>query len=115
MLVIWNPTHISTCGSVGVFTAHVEKVLMREYPPTLEKAISAKLMEDFTIHILAQSSTLVFYQPFTKTQHHDSSVENPAPSLPPMTQSWIVNINYEGSDLWLVSLFFFLYLEQEKQ
>lgn len=43
-----------------------------------EKVISAGLMEDFTIHIMAQSPTFtVIYQPSTKTQHHDSSVEKP--------------------------------------
>ncbi len=57
---------------------------MQKYHPTLEKVISAGLMEEFTIHIMAQSPTfVVIYQPSTKTQHHDSTVENPAhPYLP---------------------------------
>lgn len=63
---------------MGVCTAHVEKTFLRKYHPTLEKVISAGLMEDFTIHIMAQSPTFtVIYQPSTKTQHHDSSVEKP--------------------------------------
>lgn len=79
MLLISSSRLKSTCGSVGVFTAHVEKLFIQEYPPTLEKVISAKLMEDFAIHIMAQSPTfVVIYQHSTKTQHRDSRVENPA-------------------------------------
>lgn len=90
MQVIWSPRRKSTCGSVGMCTAHVEKPFMQEYHPTLEK-----VMEDLTGHIMAQTPTfMVIYQPSPK-QHHDSTVEHPAcPSLPPMTRSWIVSKNY---------------------
>lgn len=65
MQVIWSPRRKSTCGSVGVCTAHVEKLFMQEYHPTLEKVISAKLMEDLTVHIMAQTPTVI-YQPSSK-------------------------------------------------
>lgn len=38
---------------------------MQEYHPTLEKVISAKLMEDLTVHIMAQTPTVI-YQPSSK-------------------------------------------------
>lgn len=66
---------------MGVFTAYMENIFMWEYHPTLEKVISAKLMKDFTLHIMAQSPAfIVIYQLSTKTHHYDSTVENSAHS-----------------------------------
>lgn len=45
--------------ALWVCTAHVEKLFMWEYHPTLKKALSARLMEDFIIHIMAQSPTFI--------------------------------------------------------
>lgn len=52
---------------MGVCTAYVENRSIGEQSPNLEKLISARLVEDFTIHSTAHSSTFIMiYQLSTK-------------------------------------------------
>lgn len=61
--VIWRPQAKIDMWLCGCVHKHVEKYFMREYHPTLEKCISARLMEDFTIHRMAASFALtMIYQ-----------------------------------------------------
>lgn len=50
VLEIWRPQAKTDMWFCGCVHKHVEKLFIRAYHPTLEKLISARLMEDFTIH-----------------------------------------------------------------
>ena len=111
VLVILSPGRKSTCGSVGVCAAHVEKkkkkkkAFMREYYPTLEKKERKEEKNKTDGRLLsAHHDTIPHIHRDLPAPHSNTTpwqrCGKLCSSLPPMTQSWIPNQNYLETTLW---------------